>query len=111
MSDSVAVASPTQTLELARFATTAREEEAFLASHAVAMRAVKAAYPGLLSVSLVRLESTSNRTVWVDVALWDSEAQAQQAAAHCMGMPEFVACMRYMVEDLDVEHGEVVAIY
>lgn len=47
----------------------------------------------------------------MDVALWATEADAADAASHCLTMPEFVACKPYMTEDLGIEHGAVVATY
>jgi hypothetical protein len=98
-------------LELARFRTRPQHEPEFLASHAAAMRAIRAAYPGLASVMTVKLASTPEATTWVDVALWTSEEEARRAAAECMSIPEFAACAEYMEADFSVEHGEVVARY
>ena len=108
MSNATATQPVAQTVELARFATRPAEEAAFLAAHDVAIRAIKVAYPGLLSVFLVRFASSADRTVWADVALWASEEEAMHAATHCPTMPEFMAVVPYMSEDLGVEHGAVV---
>lgn len=98
------------TLELARFATGALDEQTFLAAHERAIRAVREAYPGLLGVTLVRLESRPGRTVWMDVASWASEEQARAAAAACHDIPEFAALASLILEEIGMEHGAVVAV-
>ena len=98
-----------RTLEIARFTTRRDDEPAFLASHAAAIAAVRAAFPALLSVTTVRFATDDRRTTWADVAVWSSPEEAARAAATCMAIPEFAACARYMESDLGVDHGEIVA--
>ncbi|HEX6060275.1 MAG TPA: hypothetical protein VFZ11_14795 [Gemmatimonadaceae bacterium] len=98
-----------RTLEIARFTTRRDDEPAFLASHAAAIAAVRAAFPALLSVTTVRFATDDGRTTWADVAVWSSPEEAERAAATCMSIPEFAACAHFMESDLGVDHGEIVA--
>lgn len=104
-----AAASPALVLELARYTTRPEHEAEFRASHAAAIGAMRAAFPSLGDVTVVKLATTSDAITWVDVALWTSEDEAHRAAAECMSVPEFAACARFMGEVLGVEHGAVVA--
>ena len=56
------------TVELVRYTTRREMDAAFLAAHPAAMRAIRAAFPALASVTTVRLSTTDERTTWMDVA-------------------------------------------
>jgi len=98
-------------VELARFATKPESDAEFLATRDAALAAIRRAYPGLVSGTLVKLESTPERTVWMDIVFWDSLESAQEAAAHCMTIPEFQAMVQHISEELSMEHGVVVERY
>lgn len=102
---------PTHTVELARYTTRREHDAPFLAAQPAAVRAIRAAFPALASLTTVRLASTDERTTWVDVAVWTSAAEAHRAAAACAGIPEFAACARYIETLVAMEHGEVSARY
>lgn len=108
---STQVAQGTPILEMARFTTRTADEEAFVAAHARAMEAVKRQFPSLQQVQAVKLDSSDSLTRWVDVAVWSSHEEADRAMTECMTIPEFQACLHFMVEQGTVEHGQVVAAY
>lgn len=73
-----------------------------IAKRATLIRAVRAAYPGLASTRLTRLEDGSYTDAW----RWDAAAQ-MQAALPATELPEARLAMA-LVHDYSASYGEVI---
>jgi hypothetical protein len=66
--------------------------------------ALRERFAGFESLRLVRLDERT----WLDVVIWASRAQADEAAAMVGDVPECRAAFAYIKEVVSVEHAEVV---
>ncbi|MBB4742619.1 hypothetical protein BJY16_006078 [Actinoplanes octamycinicus] len=91
-------------MELARFTVDPQDVEAMLAARPAMVTALRERFSGFESLRLVRLDERT----WLDVVIWASRAQADEAAATVGDMPECRAAFAYIKEVVSMEHAEVV---
>jgi hypothetical protein len=91
------------TFELATFTVHAGEEDALLAERPEMVEALQRAFPGVLGAWLAKRDDGS----WVDVILWRSREEAEQAAKHVNDVPAAKAWFRHIAESRGLEHLEV----
>jgi hypothetical protein len=91
-------------MELARFTVDPHDVEAMLAARPAMLTALRERFAGFESLRLVRLDERT----WLDVVVWSSRAQADEAAATVGDVPECRAAFAHIKEVVAVEHAEVV---
>ena len=93
----------TLTLELAAFTVRDGAEPALLAERPEMMTALRRAFPGALAAWLTRQDDGS----WLDVVLWRSRQEAEEAARRIDQVPEAKHWFRHIAESKGVRHVEV----
>ena len=93
----------TLTFELAHFTVRDGEEEALLTERPAMVRALQAAFPGVLAAWLTKHDDRS----WLDVVLWRSRDEALDAAARIDAVPEVHAWFRHISESHGLHHVNV----
>ncbi len=101
----------TLTFELAHFHTREEDEAALLAERPEMIRALQRAFPGALAAWLTKRDDGS----WLDVILWRSREEAEDAARRIESVPEAKAWFRHIshsegVRHVDVAHEELFAM-
>jgi hypothetical protein len=91
------------TFEIAAFTVRPEEEEALLRERPEMIAALKAAFPGALAAWLTREDDGS----WLDVILWRSREEAEEAASKIEQVPEARRWFRHIAESKGVRHVEV----
>jgi hypothetical protein len=91
------------TFELASFAISDGTEADFLAERPGMIAALKRAFPGVLGAWLTRLDDGT----WLDVILWQSREEAEEAARRISDLPEARAWFRHISESKGIQHVEV----
>ena len=91
------------TFELATFIVRDGEEDALLAERPQMIAALAAAFPGVLGSWLTKRADGS----WIDVILWRSREEAEQAAEYANGVPEAKAWFRHIEKSAGLQHLEV----
>ena len=94
----------TKAMELARFTVDPQDVEAMLAVRPAMVSALRERFSGFESLQLVRLDERT----WLDVVIWASRAQANEAAALVGEVPECRAAFACIKEVVSMEHAEVV---
>jgi hypothetical protein len=92
------------TFELAAFTVRQEDEAALVAERAEMIEALQRAFPAALAAWLTRQEDGS----WLDVILWRSREDAEDAARDIDGVPEAKAWFRHIAESRGLRHVEVV---
>jgi hypothetical protein len=91
------------TFELATFTAREGEEASLVAERPQMIAALGRAFPGLLGAWLAKRDDGS----WVDVILWQSREEAEQAAEGVDGVPAAKAWFRHIAESHGLQHVEV----
>jgi hypothetical protein len=91
------------TFELAAFTVREGEEAALLAERAEMIEALQRAFPAALAAWLTRQDDGS----WLDVILWRSREDADEAARNIESVPEAKAWFRHIAESQGLRHVEV----
>jgi hypothetical protein len=91
------------TFELATFTVREGEEAALVAERPQMIAALGRAFPGLLGAWLAKRDDGS----WVDVILWQSREEAEQAAKDVHGVPAAKAWFGHIAESHGLQHVEV----
>ena len=91
------------TLELAAFTVQRGAEAALLAERAEMVAALRRAFPAALAAWLTRQDDGS----WLDVIIWRSRPEAQEAARRIEEVPEAKRWFRHIAESKGVRHVEV----
>jgi hypothetical protein len=91
------------TFELAAFTVRQENEAALLAERAEMIAALQRAFPGALAAWLTRQDDGS----WLDVVLWRSREDAEEAARNVHRVPEAKAWFRHIAESRGLRHVEV----
>jgi hypothetical protein len=94
----------TAVFELAEFTVAPGDEPALLAGRAEMVEGMRGTFPGALGAWLTRQEDGS----WLDVVLWRSREEAQEAAARIDEVPEARAWLARIAESRGLRHVEVV---
>lgn len=93
----------TLTFEFAEFAVRAEDENALLAERPAMIRALQRAFPGAMAAWLTKQDDGT----WVDVILWRSRAEAEEAATRIREVPEAERWFRHISESKGVRHADV----
>jgi len=93
----------TLTFELAQFSVREEDEAALLAERPEMIRAVQRAFPGALAAWLTKQDDGT----WLDVILWHSREEAEEAARRIDGVPEAKSWFRHISQSGGVRHAEV----
>jgi hypothetical protein len=91
------------TFELATFTVRDGAEASLVAERPQMIAALGRAFPGLLGAWLARRDDGS----WIDVILWQSREEAEQAAGGVDGVPAAKAWFRHIAESHGLQHVEV----
>jgi hypothetical protein len=94
----------TLTLELAAFTVREGGERALLAERPEMIAALRQAFPGALAAWLTKQDDGS----WLDVIIWRSREEAEEAAQRIHEVPEAKRWFRHIAESKGVRHVEVV---
>jgi hypothetical protein len=92
------------TFELAAFTVRPEDEAALVAERAEMIEALQRAFPAALAAWLTKQDDGS----WLDVILWRSREDADEAARDIDGVPEATAWFRHISESRGLRHVEVV---
>jgi hypothetical protein len=92
-----------QVFELAAFTVREGHQQALLAERKAMLTALGRVFPGLMSAWLTQRDDGS----WLDVILWHSREQAENAAAHVTEVPEAAAWFSHIDQARGIEHLEV----
>ncbi|GIF16852.1 hypothetical protein FHX34_1021112 [Actinoplanes teichomyceticus] len=94
----------TKAMELARFTVDPQDVDAMLAARPAMLAALRERFSGFESLRLVRLDERT----WLDVVIWASRAQADEAAALVGDVAACRNAFAYIKEVVSMEHAEVV---
>jgi hypothetical protein len=90
-------------MEIVHFTVQGGEEETFLVARPAMIEAMRAAHPGLLDATLVRMEDGR----WMDLVRWRSRSEALAAAASFAEVPEAATWGALIADVASMEHGEI----
>ena len=93
----------TLTFELAHFTVREGEEQALVAERPEMVRALQRAFPAALAAWLAKQDDGS----WLDIILWRSREEAEEAAARIDAVPEAHSWFRHIDESHGLRHVEV----
>ena len=93
-----------RTLELGRYVVEGDQEEAFLAKRRAMVKAAKENFPGLIDVTLAKLDDGS----YVDAWTWEDRNFCEAAMAKVETVPVVVDWLQHIGEDVSMEFGTVV---
>jgi hypothetical protein len=94
----------TMTMELARFTIHDGAEPAFLDERPAMIAALRQRFPGCLAAFLTKEDDGG----WLDVLLWRSREEAEEAARLVDTVPECKGWFRHIAESDGLRHVEVV---
>ena len=92
------------TFELASFRVAPENEAALVEERPAMIDALRRAFPGALGAWLTRQDDGS----WLDIILWRSREEAEDAARRVNEVPEAAAWFRHIAESQGIRHLEVV---
>ena len=95
------------TIELARFRVFEGAEPQLLAERPAMVDALRRRFPGCLAAYLTKEDDGG----WLDVVLWRSRAEAEEAAKAVNSVPECAAWFRHIAESDGLRHADVVAAW
>ena len=93
-----------RTLELSRYVLEGDQEQSFLAKRGAMVEAAKENFPGLMDVTLARLDDGS----YVDAWIWEDRSFCEAAMAKVEAVPVVVDWLGHIGEDVSMEFGTVV---
>ena len=94
-----------RTLELGRYVIERDQEQPFLAKRETMVEAAKENFPGLIDVTLARLDDGS----YVDAWIWEDRSFCEAAMmANIEAVPVVVGWLQHIGEDVSMEFGTVV---
>ena len=93
-----------RTLELSRYVVEDDQEQQFLAKRGAMVEAAKDNFPGLIDVTLAKLDDDS----YVDAWIWEDRSFCEAAMAKVETVPVVVDWLQHIGEDLSMEFGTVV---
>jgi hypothetical protein len=95
------------TIELARFRIRDGAEERLLAERPAMVAALRRRFPACLAAYLTKEDDGG----WLDVVLWRSRAEAEEAAREVGSVPECAAWFRHITESGGLRHVEVMSAW
>ena len=93
-----------RTLELSRYVVEGDQERQFLAKRGAMVEAAKENFPGLIGITLAKLDDDS----YVDAWIWEDRSFCEAAMAQVEGVPAVVDWLQHIGEDVSMEFGTVV---
>lgn len=93
-----------RTLELSRYVVEGDQEQQFLAKRGAMVEAAKENFPGLIGVTLAKLDDGS----YVDAWIWEDRSFCEAAMAKVETVPVVVDWLQHIGEDVSMEFGTVV---
>jgi hypothetical protein len=90
-------------LEIAAFTVRPEDEEALVRDRPEMIAALKRAFPGALAAWLTREEGGR----WLDVILWRSREEAEQAAREIEQVPAVRHWLKHIAEPGELRHLEI----
>jgi hypothetical protein len=91
-------------LELSRYVVEDDQEQPFLAKRGAMVEAAKENFPGLLDVTLAKLDDGS----YVDAWIWEDRSFCEAAMAKVETVPVVVDWLQHIGEDVTMDFGTVV---
>jgi L-aminopeptidase/D-esterase-like protein len=91
------------TFELAGFAIAEGAETALIAERPSMIAALERTFPGVLAAWLTKLDDGT----WLDVVLWRSREEAEEAAHRINDVPEAKRWFRHIAESNGLQHVAV----
>jgi hypothetical protein len=92
------------TLELVAFTVRSEDEGSLVGERPAMIGALQRAFPGALAAWLCKQDDGS----WLDVILWRSREEAEDAASRINEVPEAKRWFRHITESQGVRHVDVV---
>jgi hypothetical protein len=89
---------------LSRYIVEGDQEHQFLAKRGVMVEAAKENFPGLIDVTLAKLDDGS----YVDAWIWEDRSYCEAAMAKVETVPVVVDWLQHIGEDVSMEFGTVV---
>jgi hypothetical protein len=89
---------------LGRYVVERDQEQPFLAKREAMVKAAKENFPGLIDVTLAKLDDGS----YVDAWIWEDRSYCETAMAKVETVPVVVDWLQHIGEDFSMEYGEVV---
>jgi hypothetical protein len=89
---------------LGRYVIESDQEQQFLAKRGAMVKAAKENFPGLIDVTLAKLDDGS----YVDSWIWEDRSFCEAAMAKVEGVPAVVDWLQHIGEDVSMEFGTVV---
>jgi hypothetical protein len=93
-----------RTLELSRYVVEGDQEQRFLAKRGAMVKVAKETFPGLISVTLAKLDDGS----YVDAWIWEDRSFCEAAMAKVETVPVVVDWLQHIGEDVSMEFGTLV---
>jgi hypothetical protein len=93
-----------RTLELSRYIVEGDQEQQFLAKRGAMVKASKENFPGLIDVTLAKLDDGS----YVDAWIWEDRSFCEAAMAKVETVPVVVDWLGHIGEDVSMEFGTLV---
>jgi hypothetical protein len=93
-----------RTLELSKYVLEDDQEQPFLAKRGAMVEAAKENFPGLIDVTLARLDDGS----YVDAWIWEDRSFCEAAMAKVETVPVVVDWLQHLGEDVSMEFGTLV---
>ena len=93
-----------RTLELGRYFVEGEQEQQFLAKRGAMVKAAKENFPGLIDVTLAKLDDGA----YVDAWIWEDRSFCEAAMAKVEAVPAVVDWLQHIGEDVSMEFGTLV---
>ena len=93
-----------RTLELSRYVVEDDQEQPFLAKRGAMVEAAKENFPGLIDVTLAKLDDGS----YVDAWIWKDRSFCEAAMAKVETVPVVMDWLQHIGEDVSMEFGTLV---
>ena len=93
-----------RTLELSRYVVEGDQEQQFLAKRGAMVEAAKENFPGLIGVTLAKLDDDS----YVDAWIWEDRSFCEAAMAKVEAVPAVADWLQHISEDVSMEFGTLV---
>ena len=93
-----------RTLELSRYVVEGDQEQLFLAKRGAMVKAATEIFPGLIGVTLAKLDDDS----YVDAWIWEDRSFCEAAMAKAEAIPAVADWLQHIGEDFSMEFGTVV---
>jgi hypothetical protein len=93
-----------RTLELSRYVVQDDQEQQFLAKRGAMLEAAKENFPGLIDVTLAKLDDGS----YVDAWIWEDRSFCEAAMAKVETVPVIVDWLQHIGEDVSLQFGTLI---